>query len=56
MNPADFLKPRSALAGIGVLTFAALAIDSSRAYSNKRHAQNAADTAVLDFLGAHPPA
>ena len=35
------------LAAIGLFAFAALAIDSSRAYSNKRHAQNAADTAVL---------
>src|SRR6185503_16953364 len=35
------------LAAIGLFSFAALAIDGSRAYSNKRHAQNAADTAVL---------
>jgi Flp pilus assembly protein TadG len=35
------------LAAIGLFGFAALAIDSSRAYSNKRHAQNAADTAAL---------
>ena len=35
------------LAAIGLFAFAALAIDSSRAYSNKRHAQNAADTAAL---------
>jgi len=36
-----------ALAAIGLFDFAALAIDGSRAYSNKRHAQNAADTAAL---------
>src|ERR1044071_1021885 len=35
------------LAAIGLFAFAALAIDGSRAYSNKRHAQNAADTAAL---------
>jgi uncharacterized membrane protein len=35
------------LAVIGLFAFAALAIDGSRAYSNKRHAQNAADTAAL---------
>jgi Flp pilus assembly protein TadG len=35
------------LAAIGLFAFAALAIDSSMAYSNKRHAQNAADTAAL---------
>jgi phenylpyruvate tautomerase PptA (4-oxalocrotonate tautomerase family) len=35
------------LAAVGLFAFAALAIDSSRAYSNKRHAQNAADTAAL---------
>ena len=35
------------LAAIGLFAFAALAIDASRAYSNKRHAQNAADTAAL---------
>lgn len=34
-------------AAIGLFAFAALAIDGSRAFSNKRHAQNAADTAVL---------
>ncbi len=36
-----------ALAVIGLFAFAALAIDGSRAFSNKRHSQNAADTAVL---------
>ncbi len=36
-----------ALAAVGLFAFAALAIDGSRAFSNKRHAQNAADTAVL---------
>ena len=35
------------LAAIGLFTFAALAIDGSMAFSDKRHAQNAADTAVL---------
>jgi len=36
-----------AFAAIGLFAFAALAIDGSRAYSDKRHAQNAADTGVL---------
>ncbi len=36
-----------ALAAIGLFAFAALAIDGSRAFSDKRHAQNAADTAAL---------
>ncbi len=36
-----------ALAVIGLFAFAALAIDGTRVYSNKRHAQNAADTSVL---------
>lgn len=36
-----------ALAAVALFAFAALAIDGSRAYSDKRHAQNAADTAVL---------
>ena len=36
-----------ALAAIGLFAFAALAIDGSRSFSDKRHAQNAADTAVL---------
>lgn len=35
------------LAAIGLFAFAALAIDGSRVYSEKRHAQNAADTAAL---------
>lgn len=36
-----------ALAAVGLFGFAALAIDGSRAYSDKRHAQNTADTAAL---------
>ena len=36
-----------ALAAIGLFAFAALAIDGSRAFSDKRHAQNTADTSVL---------
>jgi len=36
-----------ALAAIGLFAFTALAIDGSRVYSDKRHAQNAADTAAL---------
>ena len=36
-----------ALAAIGLFAFAALAIDGSRVFSDKRHAQNAADTAAL---------
>lgn len=36
-----------ALAAVGLFAFSALAIDGSRSFSNKRHAQNAADTAVL---------
>jgi Flp pilus assembly protein TadG len=35
------------LAAIGLFGFAALAIDGSMAFSDKRHAQNAADTSVL---------
>ena len=35
------------LAAIGLFAFAALAIDGSMAFSNKRHAQNAADAASL---------
>jgi hypothetical protein len=35
------------LAAIGLFAFAALAIDGSMAFSNKRHAQNAADAAAL---------
>ncbi len=40
-------------AAIGLFAFAALAIDGSRAFSNKRHAQNAADTAALAAALAH---
>lgn len=36
-----------ALAAVGLFAFAALAIDGSRAFSDRRHAQNAADTAAL---------
>src|SRR5512134_3470129 len=36
-----------ALAAIGLFAFAALAIDGSMAFSDKRHAQNAADAAAL---------
>ena len=36
-----------ALAAVGLFAFAALAIDGSMIFSDKRHAQNAADTAVL---------
>jgi hypothetical protein len=36
-----------ALAAIGLFAFAALAIDGSMVFSDKRHAQNAADAAVL---------
>jgi len=42
-----------ALAAVGLFAFAALAIDGSRAFSNRRHAQNAADTAVLAAALAH---
>jgi len=35
-----------ALAAVGLFAFAALAIDGSRNFSQKRHAQNAADTAA----------
>src|SRR6266540_4448546 len=51
------MKPRSqergqaliliALAAVGLVGFAALAIDGSRVFSDRRHAQNAADTSVL---------
>jgi hypothetical protein len=34
-------------AAVGLFGFAALAIDGSRVFSDRRHAQNAADTAVL---------
>lgn len=37
-----------ALAAIGLFAFAALAIDGSAIYSDRRHAQNAADTAALE--------
>src|SRR5687767_15690403 len=37
-----------AFAAIGLFGFAALAIDGSMVFSDKRHAQNAADTAALD--------
>src|SRR5512138_1353960 len=36
-----------ALAAVGLFAFAALAIDGSRVFSDRRHAQNAADTSVL---------
>lgn len=36
-----------ALAAIGLFAFTALAIDGSRIFSDRRHAQNAADTGVL---------
>ena len=42
-----------ALAAIGLFAFAALAIDGSRVYSEKRHAQNAADTAAMAGALAH---
>lgn len=42
-----------ALAVVGLFGFAALAIDGSRVYSDKRHAQNAADTAALAAALAH---
>src|SRR5215211_2967834 len=37
-----------ALAAIALFAFTALAIDGSRIFSDRRHAQNAADTAALD--------
>jgi uncharacterized membrane protein len=37
-----------AFAVIGLVAFAALAIDGGRVFSDKRHAQNAADSAALD--------
>src|SRR5215211_6141995 len=37
-----------ALAAIGLFAFAALAIDGSSVFSDRRHAQNAADTAALE--------
>jgi len=36
-----------ALAAVGLFAFSALAIDGSRIFSDRRHAQNAADTAAL---------
>src|SRR6266545_230181 len=36
-----------ALAAVGLFAFAALAIDGSRVFSDRRHAQNAADTSAL---------
>lgn len=42
-----------ALAAVGLFGFAALAIDGSRAFSDKRHAQNAADAASLAGALAH---
>ena len=36
-----------AFAAVGLFAFAALAIDGSRVFSDRRHAQNAADTAAL---------
>ena len=36
------------LAAIGLFGFAALAVDGSAIFSDRRHAQNAADTAALD--------
>ncbi len=42
-----------AFAAIGLFAFAALAIDGSMVFSDKRHAQNAADTAALDAALAY---
>jgi Flp pilus assembly protein TadG len=42
-----------ALAAVGLFAFAALAIDGSRLYSDKRHAQNSADTAAMAAALAH---
>jgi Flp pilus assembly protein TadG len=42
-----------AFAAIGLFAFAALAIDGSMAFSDRRHAQNAADTAALAGALAH---
>jgi uncharacterized membrane protein len=36
------------LAAVGLFAFAALAIDGTAIFSDRRHAQNAADTAALD--------
>src|SRR5512140_2510800 len=45
-----------ALAAVGLFAFAALAIDGSRVYSDRRHAQNAADTSALAGALAYTPA
>jgi hypothetical protein len=49
-----------ALAAVGLFGFTALAIDGSRIFSDRRHAQNAADTsalaAALSKIRADPPA
>lgn len=42
-----------ALAAVGLFAFGALAIDGSRLYSDKRHAQNAADTSAMAAALAH---
>src|SRR5215211_3749905 len=48
-----------ALAAIGLVGFSALAIDGSKVFSDRRHAQNAADTAslaaALSKIRADPP-
>lgn len=48
-----------ALAAVGLFGFTALAIDGSRVFSDRRHAQNAADTsalaAALSKIRADPP-
>lgn len=48
-----------AFAALGLFAFTALAIDGSRVFSDRRHAQNAADTAVLaaalSKIRADPP-
>ncbi|HKY56327.1 MAG TPA: Tad domain-containing protein [Anaerolineales bacterium] len=54
MKQRHFLTDRGqtlviiAFAAIGLFAFAALAIDGSMVFSDRRHAQNAADTAALD--------
>ncbi len=49
-----------ALAAVSLFGFTALAIDGSRVFSDRRHAQNAADTAALaaalSKIRADPPA
>jgi len=42
-----------ALAAVGLFAFASLAIDGSMVFSDKRHAQNAADSAALAAALAH---